>query len=1028
MRMCVSPIATAVLLAVVAPPVFAAGAPAQEIAIACDSAPTTIRLSAGDAAIRFRIDAGPGWLQLEESGQQIRTTGSTEATAIRIGQPLRLGQEWLPVRTGSHVSVRRAEPDSAAGSVRATLQCTSPPDQERRIDWLRRLSLVEAQIDSPVDRNSVLQTVPVLQQLELSAIDERSHALAIHLRAMTLSTANDAANAAREFARAERSWRAAGESERARAAQLGRIESEFAAGDRSQVIKDTDAIAGQIRSLDYIGARMLNERCRAFEYFGQFDQAAACYEPLLKRLQALDERAEYINTLGNFANTQRKLGRLDLARALALRGLDVQGPNAPMMRGRMHQLLSAIGRQQGDVASALGYIEAADGEYAGAGSAALSARASLSLDEAILFEQIGSYAEAYAGLRTTFALYAPAQQLALRAKIFSDLEADTRHYQSAAFWARIAEESFARDGLAPARDATRLDRMRLLLRLGDVHDVETAVAEDHDALPLYRSQWELLAAELALQQNRVEAAGAALDRLRGSRLTLRDQLRYAATAANYAVRSGAIPTAQRLLLDTARRTSVLARRAGSSVLRQVVARQALSLRRQAFDLALDPESPSHAGAIATIWNWLALDQLDVPRVRTATASAPAEAFDRAVAAELLPSLTSASAHAISPPRALISVLAEPGHDSATGPLPLGAPIENLQRRLGPGDTFVALVDGDTRGAVLWVTTDAVRLVATAPPAKLHAGAAALNSLLRSPDSPVGDIQAAARELSAALLGGLNDSAAPARLYVLSNESLNGIAWNLLSWPGSSDLLLATSSVGVVHIVDGGSTRQIPTTDQVRVLLASQQAAGETPLPALAGAPAEADLIRSALTDQVIVVSADAHATRASMLDALAPAGAWVHVAAHGTAEPQRIGFAGVWLEGAGDEKTPAFLSWLDILDHGVGADLVVLDACQSGDAGAPVVGNLSFADAVSRAGANHVVAALWPVSDSAAALWVPAFYQALTADPGHDAAQALRAAQQRLRSSRAFTHPFYWAGLQAIERLDVAAPVPAASH
>jgi CHAT domain-containing protein len=106
----------------------------------------------------------------------------------------------------------------------------------------------------------------------------------------------------------------------------------------------------------------------------------------------------------------------------------------------------------------------------------------------------------------------------------------------------------------------------------------------------------------------------------------------------------------------------------------------------------------------------------------------------------------------------------------------------------------------------------------------------------------------------------------------------------------------------------------------------------------------------------------------------------------------------------------------------------VLDACQSADAAAAVPGNLSFADAVSRAGANHVVAALWPVSDSAAALWVPAFYQALTADPGHDAAQALRAAQQRLRSSRAFTHPFYWAGLQAIERIDVATPVPAASH
>jgi hypothetical protein len=34
----------------------------------------------------------------------------------------------------------------------------------------------------------------------------------------------------------------------------------------------------------------------------------------------------------------------------------------------------------------------------------------------------------------------------------------------------------------------------------------------------------------------------------------------------------------------------------------------------------------------------------------------------------------------------------------------------------------------------------------------------------------------------------------------------------------------------------------------------------------------------------------------------------------------------------------------------------------------------------------------------------------------------LRTAQLRLRASRAFTHPFFWAGLHSIERLDL--PVP----
>ena len=105
-----------------------------------------------------------------------------------------------------------------------------------------------------------------------------------------------------------------------------------------------------------------------------------------------------------------------------------------------------------------------------------------------------------------------------------------------------------------------------------------------------------------------------------------------------------------------------------------------------------------------------------------------------------------------------------------------------------------------------------------------------------------------------------------------------------------------------------------------------------------------------------------------------------------------------------------------MLDRGVRSDLVVLDACQTGDSGTAVNGNLSFADAVARAGARRVVAAMWPVSDAASATWVPAFYAELLADEKHDVGDALRNAQQRLRASRAFSHPFYWAGMQTIER------------
>jgi CHAT domain-containing protein len=113
------------------------------------------------------------------------------------------------------------------------------------------------------------------------------------------------------------------------------------------------------------------------------------------------------------------------------------------------------------------------------------------------------------------------------------------------------------------------------------------------------------------------------------------------------------------------------------------------------------------------------------------------------------------------------------------------------------------------------------------------------------------------------------------------------------------------------------------------------------------------------------------------------------------------------------------LSWIDIADRGVRADLVVLNACELGDGGKAVDGNFSFASAISQAGARQVVASLWPISDTASAVWVPAFYTVLTADSNHNVAQALRAAQRKLRESRMFRHPFYWAGLQTFVRMPI---------
>jgi len=85
---------------------------------------------------------------------------------------------------------------------------------------------------------------------------------------------------------------------------------------------------------------------------------------------------------------------------------------------------------------------------------------------------------------------------------------------------------------------------------------------------------------------------------------------------------------------------------------------------------------------------------------------------------------------------------------------------------------------------------------------------------------------------------------------------------------------------------------------------------------------------------------------------------------------------------------------------------------------------LSFAGAVSAAGVDQVVAALWPLSDAATVRWVPAFYRALDDADLNSSAEALRQAQLELRASRHFRHPFYWASLVHFRHLKVTADAP----
>ena len=134
---------------------------------------------------------------------------------------------------------------------------------------------------------------------------------------------------------------------------------------------------------------------------------------------------------------------------------------------------------------------------------------------------------------------------------------------------------------------------------------------------------------------------------------------------------------------------------------------------------------------------------------------------------------------------------------------------------------------------------------------------------------------------------------------------------------------------------------------------------------------------------------------------------YIHFTAHAEADAQNPLSSAVILSGS-----PNRLFARDVIDIPLHADLVTISACKSAGvrsyAGEGLIG---FAWAFLRAGARHVVAGLWDVSDSSTEPLMDRFYGAIAA--GQDPVDALHSAKLALRRDLPhFRKPFYWAPFQ----------------
>jgi len=137
----------------------------------------------------------------------------------------------------------------------------------------------------------------------------------------------------------------------------------------------------------------------------------------------------------------------------------------------------------------------------------------------------------------------------------------------------------------------------------------------------------------------------------------------------------------------------------------------------------------------------------------------------------------------------------------------------------------------------------------------------------------------------------------------------------------------------------------------------------------------------------------------------------VHFATHGLINNEHSGLSGIVLSLVDEQGQPqnGFLRLYDIYNLKLGADLVVLSACQTA-LGKDVKGEglVGLTRGFMYAGAPRVVASLWRIDDRVTAELMKRFYRGMLAE-GLRPAAALRMAQVSMWKDKRWQAPHYWA-------------------
>lgn len=331
----------------------------------------------------------------------------------------------------------------------------------------------------------------------------------------------------------------------------------------------------------------------------------------------------------------------------------------------------------------------------------------------------------------------------------------------------------------------------------------------------------------------------------------------------------------------------------------------------------------------------------------------------------------------------------------TRPVTLGA----LQGRLEPTEALVYYALHGEKANAFWLTAKRTRTVDLGDASRIHALCAEVTAALAKDGSEV-----PVEKLKETLVTPLALPESATCVMVCPDGPLSHLPWPELlgrlygsTAPSGTtlDVLRGQSPAGGRGILAFGAPAYSGEAESTR-------GPRLNPLP---HARDEVEQIAAGDGDRAFVGK---RATEASVRTSLVGARRWraVHFACHGIVDhrfPRRSALA---LTPA--DQDDGLLTIPEIMALDVGADLVVLSACDSGTGTfVPGEGVVGLARAFMAAGAPTVVASLWKVDDEASKELMVRFYRERKA--GAAPAEALRRAQDEIKADKRWKHPCYWA-------------------